>query len=655
MFSKKITITTLISLFIVSSNFSSFSVSAQIPNRDSHLTSNFISTKSSDKPNDVVTQSMSSNNSKSPLSFSLEELGDRRDTKVVSASHPEFVYHNNASGTIVFGDSSFWKDPLMSCQSTFECVSDSTTGWKDNSSFRLSTRFLGNNSWTAIYSSEISDIKPGGKYNLFTHMKLNEYAVQSHIVLEGYNATSQTWYPITYCPTGIDGPLEWSVFRCQITIPKDTTKIRFILNAGWSSSPQHKAITWYDAVYMRTSLEGPFLYDGNLKIEVVNEDKLKLPITMTFLGKDDFLVLEKNKGLVQRIINGSKLEKPLLDLNVSIINGALGIAAVKPEVSQKPNNTRDIDAYVFIYYDESEVGDCRTCKPNASRLYRYELVNNGTELVNAKLLISLPIGGTYPLLHEGGPVKIGPDRNVYLMVGDLRSVPEGGTVVKNKAVNYNDGDEPDGRAGILRFNIDGGPVKKEGILGDSYPLNLYYAYGIRNSFGFTFDPVTGNLWDSENGPDYGDEINLVEPGFNSGWAFEMGTKPLSDDIFFSNSTIPETMVDFKGRGKYSPPEFVWWKPVGPTALTFLGSEQFGVLKNDLLAASYLGNIYHFGLKENRTKLILNGGLEGSGPPEEAFLFGESFGVITDMQIGPDGNLYIVSESLEKIFKVGPNL
>jgi aldose sugar dehydrogenase len=645
-------------------------MSAHASDPDSHLASNFLSIKSSDRSNDLVTQSISStNSSNSSLSFYFGELGDRRDNEVVATSSPEFVYHNNASGTIVFGDSSFWNDTLMFCQSTFECVSDSATGWNDNSSFRVSTRNAGNNngnnSWSWIYGGEISDIKVGGRYNLFISMKLNEYVVQSHIVLQGYNALSQTWYTITHCPIGTDGPLEWSMFSCQITIPEDTTKIRFILNAGWSSSPQHKAITWYDGIYMRTSPEGPFLYDGNLEMEVVNEDKLELPTTMTFLGRDDFLVLEKSTGQVQRIINGSKLEKPLLDLNVSDSNGALGIAAIKPKGPQELNNASNVDAYVFIYYDEIEVGDC-ICKPNASRLYRYELVNNGTELVNAKLFISLPIGGTYPILHEGGPVKIGPDGNVYLMVGDIRSVPEGGIVVKNKAVNYNDGNEPDGRAGILRFNIEGGPVKKEGILGDNYPLNLYYAYGIRNSFGFTFDPVTGNMWDSENGPDYGDEINLVEPGFNSGWAFEMGMgEPLSDDIFFSNNTLPENLVDFNGRGKYSFPEFVWHQTVGPTALTFLGSEQFGVLKNDLLAGDYLGNIYHFSLNENRTKLILDGGLDNSMPIilgyteldnyEQASVFGGSFGIITDMQIGPDGNLYIVSSSLGKIFKVGPDI
>jgi glucose/arabinose dehydrogenase len=53
------------------------------------------------------------------------------------------------------------------------------------------------------------------------------------------------------------------------------------------------------------------------------------------------------------------------------------------------------------------------------------------------------------------------------------------------------------------------------FLGRKDPINKYYAYGIWNSFGIDFDPVTGKLWDTENGVVFGDEINLVEPGFNS--------------------------------------------------------------------------------------------------------------------------------------------
>ena len=55
----------------------------------------------------------------------------------------------------------------------------------------------------------------------------------------------------------------------------------------------------------------------------------------------------------------------------------------------------------------------------------------------------------------------------------------------------------------------------EAFWGNNDPLNKYFAYGIRNSFGMDFDPLSGKLWDTENGPFFGDEINLVENGFNS--------------------------------------------------------------------------------------------------------------------------------------------
>lgn len=67
----------------------------------------------------------------------------------------------------------------------------------------------------------------------------------------------------------------------------------------------------------------------------------------------------------------------------------------------------------------------------------------------------------------------------------------------------------------MRLKQDGREV--EPVLGKNVNLNKYYAYGIRNSFGIAFDPIIANLWDTENGPDYADEINLVKPGFNSGW------------------------------------------------------------------------------------------------------------------------------------------
>ena len=106
------------------------------------------------------------------------------------------------------------------------------------------------------------------------------------------------------------------------------------------------------------------------------------------------------------------------------------------------------------------------------------LVDN--KLINPKLLLDLP--AEPKPFHQGGVIMIGPDKNLYVIIGDVDHFTQ--------AQNYNDGQIPDGTGGVLRITIDGTPVGN-GIIGDTYPLNLYYAYGIRNSFGMDFDPVDG--------------------------------------------------------------------------------------------------------------------------------------------------------------------
>jgi glucose/arabinose dehydrogenase len=224
------------------------------------------------------------------------------------------------------------------------------------------------------------------------------------------------------------------------------------------------------------------------------------------------------------------------------------------------------------------------------------------------------------------------------------------------AQNIQDGIEPDGRAGILRVTQEGKTPSKGALLGKEFPLNLYYAYGIRNSFGIDFDPLTGKLWDTENGPDYGDEINLVDPGFNSGWMRVQGLwKPVSsndsnrDLRSGDNVTLyPTDLVDFGDKGNYSSPEFIWKYTVGPTAIKFLTSDKLGRdYQNDLFVGdNNLGNIYHFDLSKDRRQLILGGALKDkvadSNSELDDVIFGQYFDGITDLEIGPDGYLYILT-------------
>ena len=406
--------------------------------------------------------------------------------------------------------------------------------------------------------------------------------------------------------------------------------------------------------------EIPAINDPNLKLEIAYQGNYTpglrelnqfTPVTQfAFLGNNDILILSKNDGKVLRVLNHKLLSEPLLDVNVTNQweSGLLGITISK-----------DLDkVYVFLYYTESTSGDgtnASSTDPSYNKLYRYELIKN--KLKNPKLLFTAPTPNRYS--HIGGGLQIGPDNNLYLTVGDMHGDQNKSTTTM--AQNFKDGVIPDGRAGMLRFTQDGEPVGS-GILGKKYPLNLYYAYGIRNSFGLDFDPVSGKIWDTENGPQSGDEINLVEPGFNSGWNKIQGIGSLYQNLSSLGKVVldqPDGLVDFGGKGKYRAPEFVWKQRVAPTAVKFLNSEQLGKrYQNDLFVASFnLGEIYDFDLNENRSKLELTNTMTNKTPAKKLdvrnVLFAHGLGKITDMDVGQDGNLYVLSKYLETptIFKI----
>ena len=390
------------------------------------------------------------------------------------------------------------------------------------------------------------------------------------------------------------------------------------------------------------SESNPSVADPYLKVEPV-VGGLEMPTTMAFLGPDDFLILEKDKGTVLRVTNGV-ISNTLLDVNVanSVERGMLGVA-----VSKNASKT-----FVFLYYTEingKDYDDRKGLQPEANRVYGYELVGN--ELVNPILLLDLP--AKPGARHNGGAIEIGPDNNLYVPIGDVDASFKK-PILRTMTQNFGDGLVADGRSGILRITQDGKPAG-EGILGNSMPLKLYYAYGIRNIFGLGFDPVTNNLWDTENGPVHGDEINLVYPGFNSGWHEIYGFS------YSQKKFDTEKLVTFEGKGKYSEPKLVWGRTAGLTSLIFLNSDKLGPqYRNDMFVGdAHNGRIYHFKLNTDRTELALPNSLESKfftslyATGVDKILIGQGFGGVTDLTEGPDGYLYVVSIGQGKVFRILP--
>jgi glucose/arabinose dehydrogenase len=203
-----------------------------------------------------------------------------------------------------------------------------------------------------------------------------------------------------------------------------------------------------------------------------------------------------------------------------------------------------------------------------------------------------------------------------------------------------------------------------------------------------FDPISGLLWEQENGDDSFDEVNRVEPGFNSGWVQVIG--PMSriaefkaietSEEFFGLQQIrwPPTNIAaspaealsrlFALPGShYADPEFSWKFAVSPAGIGFLNSSALGAqYQGDLFlgeARTFLegGYLFRFKLSADRRSLALTdprlGDRVADNPDKyvitesESLLFGRNFGVATDVQTGPNGNLFVVSLDQGAIYEI----
>ena len=324
------------------------------------------------------------------------------------------------------------------------------------------------------------------------------------------------------------------------------------------------------------------------------------PVMIDFIG-DHVLVIEKD-GYVRIIKNGVLVSEPVLQLEVSntVEEGLIGILV--------KNND------VFIHHTTQNLEDGSTS--NWFTKYQW----NGTILRDPIELLSF---------HNGNGIH-----NSGVMIEDEKGIVYGG---------IGDTGNEDG----LFQNVPSGPYHHTGSIISLEDTMEVYAIGIRNTYGLDFDPVTGILWDTENGDRSFDEVNLVQEKFNSGW-----------NVIQGPSTNKQEIPDID-EYEYSDPEFSWERPIGITAIHFIESPLFPEYHDSVLIGSFHdGILYKFELNERRDgfiffderlrDLVLN---KDDNPSE--IIFGTGFSGITDVKEGPDGLIYIVSIGDGKIYRLSP--
>ena len=495
--------------------------------------------------------------------------------------------------------------------------------------------------------------------------------------------------------------------------------------------------------------EMPEMLDPRLDVRTVVSG-LDTPTTMAFLGPDEFLVLEKNTGQVKHVMNGA-IQGTVLDLAVNFASerGLLGIAL-------HPDFPTDPGVYLYwsciaapppaedpFFPTQEECADTPEPGADTDDLLATPLLGNrvdrftweGGMLTYDHNLIMLrsfqhdaapepPNQGDEEqpprANHDGGVLEFGQDGKLYIFIGDvgrrgmLQNLPCGPTDVydcpgEDERVPDDQfgGPEPDDAhltGVILRLNPNGtapedNPFFEAGTaialinaeVGEN--IQKIFSYGHRNGFGLAVDPVSGSIWTQENGDDTFSELNLVEPGLNSGWIQIMGPAervPQYREIettFSSNPAAPPALQQLRWPPEniaespeealsrlvmipgatYDDPEFSWRWEVAPGGIGFVNSNALGPqFQNDLFVGAAIpalegGYLFHFNLTGNRQMIAVDDPrledrvADNEGKHEitesESLLIGRNFGSGTDIETGPNGNVFVVSLTHGAVFEI----
>lgn len=316
--------------------------------------------------------------------------------------------------------------------------------------------------------------------------------------------------------------------------------------------------------------------------------------------------------------------------------------------------------------------------------------------------------------HNGGVIEFGPDGMLYVYFGDqgrrgqLQNLPSGPTSTGLGPTVADDqfgGPEPDNAhlsGVVLRLDPDGNapsdnPFFEAGAaMGGEVGANVQkiFAYGFRNSFGMAFDPLSGRLWEADHGEDAFDEINRVEAGMNGGWIQVQGplsrlseyrqieTTSLNNEAFPNLQQLrwgPENIAlsarEVRQRlfmlpgARYRDPALSFKHVVPPAGLGFvrgtgLGDEYEGSMFWGVAIPIEGGALFRARLNGGRSRIqpddrrlrdgVVDNVTFNDLTETESLLIGRDFGVVTDIETGPNGNLYVVSLSRGSVFEIFRN-
>jgi aldose sugar dehydrogenase len=314
-------------------------------------------------------------------------------------------------------------------------------------------------------------------------------------------------------------------------------------------------------------------------------DGLNGPAAFTFTPKGTIVYLERATGEVRfrnPTTDFDRLFFRIRGVSGAGERGALGVA-LHPRWPEKP--------FVYVYVTRRADGRLR------NQIVRIR--DRGGRGAGLTTILTTPASSSP--YHNGGRIMFGPDGKLYAIVGDGHNARN----AQDRTGNL--------RGKILRMNPDGSVPGTNPMIGGR--RSRIFAFGIRNSFGFTFDPAQGNLWETENGPECNDEINYVRPGDNYAWG--------------PGQSCPDTNQD--GPEPRRQPEVTFSNTIGITGAAFCDGCGLAGRDGDLLFGACCdgGLVRRVSLNAARDDVV-------GGP---ITMLDAPGGSVYSMEVGPNGSIY----------------
>jgi len=331
-------------------------------------------------------------------------------------------------------------------------------------------------------------------------------------------------------------------------------------------------------------------------------DGLVQPWSMAWLPNGDMLVTEK-PGRLRIIRDGRLLADAVTGIPEVFYEGQGGLFDVTPHPDFANNQM------LYLSFSRAN-GDNST-----TAVVRGRLVND--RLTNVEEIFAADANGAS---HYGGRLAFDNDGYLYLTLGDRQAPPSG------DLENHPAQDTSNHHGVIVRLNDDGTVPADNPYVGQAGIKPEIFSYGHRSQQGLAFHPETGDLWETEHGPQGGDELNIITAGNNYGWPV------IGRGVNYGPGTPIHQSIIQIGMEQA---EYFWVPSIATSGLMVYTGDKFPAWHGDIFVGGLGGaQLAHVMLDDDYKSVVR----------EETLAYG--LGRIRDVRQGPDGYIYLAVESAE---------